>query len=86
GLVLSDNPEDWVRGDVYRLDAPNAIYAKLDEYEGCGPKDPLPHEFRRTVVPVLLDSGDSITASVYIYSKDIVGKQRIESGNFLAQR
>lgn len=56
------------------------------KYEGCGPNDPPPHEFRRTMVPVLLDSGDSIFASAYVYSWDIVGKQKIASGNLLMQR
>jgi gamma-glutamylcyclotransferase (GGCT)/AIG2-like uncharacterized protein YtfP len=67
GLVLTDRSGDRIRGDVYRLDDPEAIYRELDTYEGCAPNDPLPHEFRRTTVAVLLDSGEPIHASAYVY-------------------
>jgi gamma-glutamylcyclotransferase (GGCT)/AIG2-like uncharacterized protein YtfP len=86
GLVPSEDGDRWVHGEAYRLDSPEIIIPKLDKYEGCGPADPHPHEFRRTTVPVLLDSNQWIEAIAYIYALPIQGKQQILSGEFLAPR
>lgn len=85
GLLPSSGDDHWVHGDVYRLDSPEIILPKLDIYEGCGPADPPPHEYRREIVPVLLDSGEWIDASAYVYASSVLGKREIPSGDFLAQ-
>ncbi len=85
GLVLSDVDTEWVQGEVYTLTDPKVTYRVLDEYEGCGSNDPLPHEFERTVEPILLESGEWIRASIYIYTCDINHKQQISTGNFLVR-
>ncbi len=82
GLAVSDGDE-WVRGEVYALADPEEIYLSLDEYEGCGSADTAPYEFERAVIRVLLDSGEWISASAYIYSLPTVGKSGIASGDFL---
>ena len=86
GLVPSADNHRWVRGEVYRLNSPETILPKLDRYEGCGPSDPPPRAFRRTTLPVLLDSGEWIEAFTYVYALPVHGKQEIHSGDFLAQR
>ncbi len=83
GLVCSNGGDDWVCGDVYQLRAPAAMFRALDEYEGCGPGNPLPQEFRREVRPVLLDSGEWIRAYVYSYAGDVADKRRIPSGEYV---
>jgi len=85
GLVPSKAGDEWVRGDVYHLKRPAEIYRVLDEYEGCGPNDAQPHEFGRTVLPVILESDRVQMASVYVYQRRIGGEQQILSGDFLAQ-
>ena len=83
GLLLSSDPEEWVRGEVYRLESPEPIYAELDAYEGCGPTDPPPHEFRRETVSVRMDSATTIHASTYIYCWSVDENRRIVSGEYL---
>jgi gamma-glutamylcyclotransferase (GGCT)/AIG2-like uncharacterized protein YtfP len=85
GLVLSANEDGRVYGDVYLLWSPKTTYPELDEYEGCGLNDPKPHEYRREVVPVVLDSGITINATTYAYVRDVRGKRLIDSGDFLKQ-
>jgi gamma-glutamylcyclotransferase (GGCT)/AIG2-like uncharacterized protein YtfP len=83
GLVTSDGSGEWVQGDVYCLPAPGELYSLLDPYEGCGPDDPQPHEFDRVVLPVLLHSGEWISACAYVYKQDVRNRQKIPSGDFL---
>ena len=84
GLVLSAIPDEWVRGDVFELDHPGAIWPHLDAYEGCGARDPRPHEFERERVTVQMDSGRQLWAFAYVYRGSIAGRPRIVSGDFLA--
>ncbi len=85
GFVRSEPEGDWVLGDVYSLHSPQLTYVELDRYEGCGFNDPLPHEYCRSPVPVLLDSGQWVEASAYLYALDISDKRRITSGDYLSR-
>lgn len=87
GLVVGASDTDSVRGDVYRLHPPTAdeTLRLLDAYEGCGPDDPEPHEYRRDRVPVRLDSGESTKAWAYVLVRDVRGLQRIPSGDYSAR-
>lgn len=84
GLVPLAAGDHWVYGEVYRLNSPESVYNELDRYEGCAPDDPPPHEYRRTTIPVLLESGNWIEAIAYTYALPIDGKKEIPSGDFLA--
>jgi len=83
GMKIRADRDAWVRGEVYFLNDPSSAFPLLDTYEGCGPGDPLPHEFERQVVTVLLDSGLAIEALAYVYSLETQGKARIRSGDYL---
>jgi gamma-glutamylcyclotransferase (GGCT)/AIG2-like uncharacterized protein YtfP len=82
GLVASRRSREWVRGDVYAIDSPAKLLGILDAYEGRT----APREFKRTTLPVLLDSGDLIEAWVYVYTRPTRGLPRIISGDFLNPR
>lgn len=82
GLVISD-ADTWVHGDVYELADPSAMLTRLDDYEGCGPSDASPHEYERVRCEVLMDTGGSETAWVYVYRGTLVGKREIRSGDYL---
>lgn len=58
GIVQSKQPGDWVSGEVFRLKDPSGFLPILDEYEGP--------EYRRTSVPVELDSGQRLRAWMYL--------------------
>ena len=83
GLVLSHDPDSWVHGEVYALHNPQETLSRLDDYEGCGPNDPKPHEFDRVEKDVVLDSGASGKAWVYIYGGTTANKREIVSGDYL---
>jgi gamma-glutamylcyclotransferase (GGCT)/AIG2-like uncharacterized protein YtfP len=71
-----------VRGEVYFLERPDALLARLDEYEGCGPRDAKPHEYERVQRAVVLDSGASDLAWVYVYTGCAAGTSEIVSGDY----
>lgn len=82
GFVASRDPQDCVRGEVYRLRYPVAILARLDEYEGYGPRFPTPNEFIRARQHVRLASTAIITAWIYLYNLPVDTLSRIDSGDF----
>lgn len=82
GAVDSNNPEDYVVGDVFRIGENEQLLRALDEFEGCGPDDPEPHEYIRAIRRIDM-AGGSISAWAYIYNRDIGGAARISSGDFL---
>jgi gamma-glutamylcyclotransferase (GGCT)/AIG2-like uncharacterized protein YtfP len=85
GAVRSAEPNDRVRGEVYRLLAPAAVLARLDAYEGCRPRDARPHAYRREKTAV--HAGNRVIVSwVYLYNLSLVGLVHIASGDFAAWR
>jgi gamma-glutamylcyclotransferase (GGCT)/AIG2-like uncharacterized protein YtfP len=83
GLVPSDNPQDIVYGEVYKLSDPDIVLSRLDDYEECGPTFSKPTEYVRCKHHVKLRSGDVISAWVYIFDKPTDGLRLIESGDFI---
>lgn len=81
GLIPAD-ADSWVHGDLYELADPSAVLARLDEYEGCGPNDPKPHEYERVRREVLMDTGGRETAWVYVYRGGLAGSREIRSGDY----
>ena len=88
GLVLARTPTDTVKGEVYRIAglSLNEVLALLDEYEGCGQRDPEHHEYRRTIIPVRIDNQNTIRAWAYVLNRDTQGLRRIHSGDFIGSR
>jgi gamma-glutamylcyclotransferase (GGCT)/AIG2-like uncharacterized protein YtfP len=58
GVVQSKNSGEWILGEVFQLDDPARLLPILDEYEG--------QEYKRTSVPVQLDSGKRLRAWMYL--------------------
>ena len=72
-----------VRGDLFEMDDPAALLPELDAYEGCGPGDAEPWEYRRAQIAV--DSGGTGHAAwAYLYNWPVDESARIESGDFLS--
>jgi len=54
----------------------------LDRYEGCGPDDPEPHEYRR--ITLLVKKGSALRrAATYVASREARGLNAILSGDWL---
>ena len=83
GLVLSDNTDDQVKGEVYLLIKPQAVLERLDEYEGCSPNFREPQEYKRVQGDVLLADGRTVKAWIYLFNHSTEKLQRITSGDFL---
>jgi gamma-glutamylcyclotransferase (GGCT)/AIG2-like uncharacterized protein YtfP len=71
GVSESTDPEQRVHGELYALDHPARALAWLDAYEGIAPGSRESGEYTRLERPVRLDSGEEITAWVYLYRKDV---------------
>jgi gamma-glutamylcyclotransferase (GGCT)/AIG2-like uncharacterized protein YtfP len=82
GLVLSDDADDVVFGELVRLRTPEASLVTLDEYEGCGPDVASP-QYLRQVLPVTLDDGTVSEAWTYVYNRPVVKLKWIASGRYL---
>jgi gamma-glutamylcyclotransferase (GGCT)/AIG2-like uncharacterized protein YtfP len=81
GLVL-DAAAGWVQGELYRLNDAGVL-ERLDAYEGAGPLDPEPREYRRIRALVQCLDGEEHEAWVYEYGLETVGLTIIASGDFL---
>lgn len=86
GVVPSDDPDDIVFGEVYKITEKDHVLPALDRYEGCSPEDPEPHAFVRKQRLVTLDNGGTIDAWIYLYTRPVSGKDRIDSGDYLKKQ
>ena len=76
-LIESENPNDKVCGELYKIHHSSLLLPLLDDYEGCTENYAKPHEYTRKVLPVSLTTGEIINAWVYIYNWDTSCLQRI---------
>lgn len=88
GLVPRYDTTDLIKGEVYEIrdDALEHTLSVLDDYEGLGPDNPLPHEYRRQLVHVTLDDGRHLEAWAYVVNRSLEGLGRIRSGDFAEWR
>ncbi|MEW6380015.1 MAG: gamma-glutamylcyclotransferase family protein [bacterium] len=82
GAVPSTSVSDIIQGELYALRDRDCAFRVLDEYEGCGPDDPQPTEFRRERAAIFLENGQEVSAWVYWYNRPTNGLEAIQSGDF----
>jgi|ERR1044071_201107 gamma-glutamylcyclotransferase (GGCT)/AIG2-like uncharacterized protein YtfP len=87
GMVWPDDSKK-VLGEVYEIDPTQweQIISRLDEYEGCGPSDPDPHEYRRELVSARLSTGEMLRAWAYILNRRPAHMREIPSGDYISWR
>jgi gamma-glutamylcyclotransferase (GGCT)/AIG2-like uncharacterized protein YtfP len=85
GLLLSEDPDDGVFGELYRLRAPQELLAEFDMYEACGEGFAAPTEYVRQTLPVSGADGAVSEAWTYVYNWPVVEAKRIASGRFLEE-
>jgi gamma-glutamylcyclotransferase (GGCT)/AIG2-like uncharacterized protein YtfP len=83
GLVLSEDADDVVFGELFRLRRPAELLREFDMYEACGEGFAEPTEYVRQMLPVALGNGAVSEAWTYIYNWPVAGLSRIASGKFL---
>jgi gamma-glutamylcyclotransferase (GGCT)/AIG2-like uncharacterized protein YtfP len=83
GLVLSNDPDDVVFGELYRLRQPAECLREFDMYEACGEGFAEPTEYLRQMLPVSRDGQTPEQAWSYIYNWPVAHLPRIASGRFM---
>lgn len=73
-----------VHGEVYELGDPAASLPWLDAYESIDPADIAGSEYERVERPVRLKSGETVTAWVYLYRRDVSGLELMPDGRWVA--
>jgi gamma-glutamylcyclotransferase (GGCT)/AIG2-like uncharacterized protein YtfP len=71
-----------VAGEVYRVFASQAVFVRLDHYEGFDPASPDTSEFRRDLVAVTMSDGRAVTAWAYVYQRPLFDLQPIPHGDY----
>lgn len=82
GLLASADAPGKVHGEVYALDNPATALKWLDAYEGIVPGRHDRNDYERVQCPVCLASGETISAWVYLYRKDVRRLQAIADGRW----
>jgi gamma-glutamylcyclotransferase (GGCT)/AIG2-like uncharacterized protein YtfP len=83
GLVKSDDPDDVVFGELFRLRQPAELLREFDMYEACGEGFAAPTEYIRQMLPVTPDGQTAGEAWTYIYNWPVAHLPRIASGRFM---
>ena len=83
GAIETDNPNDKVYGELYKIPDSELVLAELDEYEECTDQYPEPSEYIRKKLRISLFGGGSVTAWVYVFNHDVSKLMQIESGDYL---
>jgi gamma-glutamylcyclotransferase (GGCT)/AIG2-like uncharacterized protein YtfP len=83
GLVLSDDTNDVVFGELFFLRHAEEILREFDMYEACGEGFAQPTEYVRQVLKVMLAGGQAREAWTYLYNWPVDRLPRIASGRFL---
>lgn len=84
-VVTSKDTGRLIKGELYEINNPlefSFAMAQLDDYEGLYPEEGQEADYEREVVDVNFN-GETITAWVYWYKKDVTGKPVVESGDML---
>jgi gamma-glutamylcyclotransferase (GGCT)/AIG2-like uncharacterized protein YtfP len=81
--LIETGPRDGlVHGEVYSLHSPPATFRWLDAYEGVSNPPKANCEYERVLRQVRLDTGEQLTAAVYLYRRDISRAHYVESGRW----
>jgi gamma-glutamylcyclotransferase (GGCT)/AIG2-like uncharacterized protein YtfP len=85
GLVLSDDADDVVFGELFRLRRRAELLREFDIYEACGEGFAEPTEYVRQTLPVALGDGAVSEAWIYLYNWPVAHLPRITSGRFMEE-
>jgi gamma-glutamylcyclotransferase (GGCT)/AIG2-like uncharacterized protein YtfP len=83
GLVLSDDRDEVVFGELYTLRSAEVLLREFDMYEACGEGFAEPTEYVRRMLPVTSGDGTVTDAWTYIYNWPVAQLPRIASGRFM---
>jgi gamma-glutamylcyclotransferase (GGCT)/AIG2-like uncharacterized protein YtfP len=82
GLVEGRPDDGRVHGEVYVLNSPQASFRWLDAYEGIIPGRAQGNDYERVLCKVVLETGSSLAAWVYLFRGDIRNARPVEGGRW----
>jgi len=83
GAIESSDANDKVCGELYKMLDRKQVLARLDDYEECSDRFPMPHEYSRKPLLIELIGGDSVLAWVYCFNGDVSKLREIKTGDYL---
>jgi gamma-glutamylcyclotransferase (GGCT)/AIG2-like uncharacterized protein YtfP len=82
GAVPSSSARDKVYGQIFEI-LEESLLTTLDDYEGCGPRDSVPFEFRREQIPIISRNSNVRNAWGYFYNWPVGKNPLIRTGDYL---
>ena len=84
GVIASDDANDCVYGELYKLNDPDSTLAILDAYEECSAQHTQPAEYKRVTARIhTKDGAVSEQVWIYLYQWPIIDKALIKEGDFM---
>ena len=81
GATVSRCSNEYITGELYRIQRPYPVLHTLDQYENGIPSEPP--EYRRNIAPVRTDSGQTRLAWIYLYIGNTRGLHWIRTGDYV---
>ena len=82
GVILSEETDTFVYGNILKIDRPQKVFAVVDGYEGYGTDQPRLNEFMRKLIEVETAAG-VVTCWVYFYNLSTDGLFLFENGRYI---
>ena len=83
GLVLSQDPQEKVYGEIFRLIDFNTAIEKLDEYEDFFPNDLESSLYIRQIEEICIEGRTAKKAWVYVFNGEVNEENHIVSGSYI---
>ncbi|MDP8567589.1 gamma-glutamylcyclotransferase family protein [Methylophilus aquaticus] len=84
GVIASEDVNDCVYGEVYKLNDPDSALAILDAYEECSAQHTQPAEYKRVIARIHAKDGTLFEQVwIYLYQWPINDKVLIKEGDFM---
>jgi gamma-glutamylcyclotransferase (GGCT)/AIG2-like uncharacterized protein YtfP len=81
--IESNNSQDKVYGEIYKILNSCLLLPELDAYEECTQQFPEPHEYIRKKLAITLFDESNVSAWVYIFNHNVQNLTSINSGDYL---
>ena len=82
GAILSDVPEQCIRGRVFELPDDPRMLQEMDQYEGFYYSTETKSLFVRESCVATLDDGRRVECWIYVYNRPVSESLRIASGEY----
>lgn len=82
--IVGANFTSKIRGEIYEMPNPQAVFAVLDEYECFIPGELEASMFARTLEHITLPDQRQLSCWLYVYNDWVLNGKLIEQGDYVA--